>query len=171
MGKTKTLKGTTAEDWRAHSIEFRYKGKSYNVPIKSNFVLDDLSVGEIKDFLNEIPGRLSYWKSFQVGLERELAGMEEDYEIWFQKAYMAVDADHAKKTEVWKKSQVMLDNVKEYRTRRAAIRDLQDINKKVSVITTGYNTQTWTLREIARLTHGEMSNIELRGRGNLSDFK
>lgn len=167
----KTLKGTTIEEWRAHKIEFKYKGKSYNVPIKSNFVLDDLSVGEIKDFLNEIPGRLSYWKSFQVSLEREIENMDEDYELWFQKAYMDVDTEYPKKTEVWKKSRVMLDNVKEYRTRRAAMRDLRDINKKVTVITTGYNTQTWTLREIARLTHGEMSNIELRGRGSLSDIK
>ena len=167
----KTLKGTTIEEWRAHIIEFKYKGKSYNVPIRNNFALDDLSVGEIKDFLNEIPGRLSYWKSFQVKLEREIENMDEDYEIWFQKAYMDVDADHGRKTEGWKKSKVMLDNVKEYRVRRAAMRDLRDINKKITVITTGYNTQTWTLREIARLTHGEMSNIELRGKGSLSDFK
>ena len=52
----KTLVGTTAEDWRAHVVEFRYKGKSYNAPIEDNLVLSDLSVGEIKDHLNGIPG-------------------------------------------------------------------------------------------------------------------
>jgi len=167
----KTLKGTTAEDWLAHKVEFRYNDKDYSVPIKSNLVLDDLSVGEIKDYLNEIPGRLSYWKSFLIPVERELVKLEEEYEIWFQKVYMDVDAEYGKKTEGWKKSRVMLDNVDEYRTRRAAIHDLRDINKKVNVIITGYNTQTWTLREIARLTYGELSNIEIRGRGNLSDIK
>jgi hypothetical protein len=58
MAKTKTLKGTTAEEWRSHVIEFRYKGKAYNAPIENNLVLSDLSVTEIKDHLNELPGRL-----------------------------------------------------------------------------------------------------------------
>jgi len=167
----KTLAGTTAEDWRAHVVEFRYKGKSYNAPIEGNLYLTELSVGEIKDHLNELPGRLSYWKSFQVQVEREIADMEDDYEQWFQKAYMDVDVEYGKRTEGWKKSKVMLDNAEEYRKRRGAIRDIQDVNKKINVLVTGYNTQTWTLREIARLTHGEMSNIELRGKGNLSDIR
>jgi len=167
----KTLAGTTAEDWRAHVVEFRYKGKSYNAPIEGNLYLTELSVGEIKDHLNELPGRLSYWKSFQVQVEREIADMEDDYEQWFQRAYMDVDVEYGKRTEGWKKSKVMLDNAEEYRKRRGAIRDIQDVNKKINVLVTGYNTQTWTLREIARLTHGEMSNIELRGKGNLSDIR
>lgn len=167
----KTLKGTTAEDWRAHVIEFRYKGKQYNAPVEGNLILADLSVGEIKDHLNEVPGRLSYWKSFQVQVERELAELEEDFEIWQQTAYMDVDAEYGKKTEGWKKSKVMLENSEEWRKRRTAIRDLQDVNKKISVLTSGYNTMTWTLREIARLTGIEMSNIELRGKGSLSDIR
>jgi len=173
MAKKKTLKGTTAEDWRAHVVEFRYKGKSYNVPIENNLVLGDLSVGEVKDHLNEIPGRLSYWKSFQVQVEREIAEMEDDYEAWFQRLYMDVDAEYEgrKKSEGWKKSKVMLENADEYRKRRMVARDLQDINKKISVLTGGYNTMTWTLREVARLTYMEMSNIEIRGRGSLSEIR
>jgi hypothetical protein len=128
-------------------------------------------VGEIKEHLNEIPGRLSYWKSFQVHVEREIATMEDDYELWFQQAYMNVDAEYGKKTEGWKKSKVLLENTDDYRLYRAAIRDLQDINKKINVLVTGYNTMTWTLREIARLTYAEMSNIELRGSGSLSNIK
>jgi len=166
---TKTLKGTTAEEWRSHRVIFRYKGKGYNVPIERNLVLKELSVVEIKDHLNEIPGRLSYWKDLQIQVEREIVDIEDDFEQWFQICYMDVDAEDQRKTEGWKKSKVMLDNAEEYRTRRAAIHDLQDVNKKISVLVTGYNTQTWTLREVARLTHAEMSNIELRGKGTLSE--
>lgn len=166
----KSLKGKTVEDWRAHSVEFRYKGKQFNVPIEGNFSLNELSVVEIKNYLNDLPGRLSYWKSMQVQVEREVADMEDDFEQWFQKQYMGLDEQYSKKTEGFKKAKVMLDNPDQYRTRRAAIRDLQDVNKKINVVVTGYNTQTWTLREIARLTHAEMSNIELRGRGSLSDL-
>lgn len=167
----KSLKGTTAEEWRSHRVEFTYKGKSYNAPIEDNLVLSDLSVTEIKGHLNELPARLSYWKSLQVQVEREIADLEDDFEAWFQRSYMDVDREFEKKTEGWKKSKVMLENAEEYRTRRSAVRDLQDVNKKLGVLVTGYNTMTWTLREIARLTHAEMSNIELRGRGTLSGME
>jgi hypothetical protein len=167
----KSMAGTTAAEWRAHTVEFRYKGKQYNAPIESNLVLNDLSVGEIKDHLNEVPGRLSYWSDMKIVVEREIADLEENFELWFQERYMEVDAEYGKRTEGWKKSKVMLENVDQYRTRRGAIRDLQDVAKKIGVLTSGYNTQTWTLREIARLTYQEMGNIELRGRGSLSDIK
>jgi len=165
-----SLKGATIEEWRSHVVEFKYKGKAYNAPIDNNFTLPDLSVDEVKDHLNEIPGRMSYWKSFQVQVERELADLDEDFEIWFQTCYMGLDVEYSKNTETWKKSKVMLDNSVEYRTRKAAIRDLQDVNKKIAVLVSGYNAQTWTLREIARLTYAEMSNIEVRGRGSLSNL-
>lgn len=164
----KTLKGTTVEEWRSYKVTFKYKGKAYNAPIENNLFLPDLSSGEIKDHLNEIPGRLSYWKALQVQVEREVMDMEDDFEQWSQQCYMDIDVDYGKKTEGWKKSKVMLENAEEYRTRRSAIRDLQDVNKKISVLVTGYNTMTWTLREIARLTYMEMSNIELKGKGSLS---
>jgi len=163
-----SLKGITKEDWRSHVVEFRYRGKDYRAPIEDNLVLKDLSVDEVKKHLNEIPGRLSYWKSFQVTLEREIADQEEEYEIWYQTQYMAISLDNDKKTEGWKKSKVLLDNTKEYRVRKAALRDMHDINSKVNVLVTGYNTMTWTLREIARLTVAELSNIEIRGKGTLS---
>lgn len=173
MAKKKTLSGTEASDWLGHKVEFRYKGKAYTSPIEGNLVLNDMSVGEIKKHLNEVPGRYSYWKSFAVQVEREIFDLEEDFEMWFQKAYMEIDTEFAglKKTESWKKSKVMLDNADNYRTRRAAIRDLRDAASQIGALTAGYNTMAWTLREIARLTYGEMTNIELRGRGNLSDIK
>lgn len=166
----KSLSGTTVEEWRSHTIEFRYKGKAYNSVIQGNLVLEDLSVDEVKEHLNEVPGRLSYWKSLQVQVEREIADLEEDFEQWFLTQYMALDVEYGKNTETWKKNKVMLDNASEYREKKAAIRDLQDVNKKISVLTTGYNTMTWTLREIARLTYIEMSNIELRGKGTLAKY-
>ena len=166
----KSLKGTTAEEWRAHEVKFTYKGKQYNVPIESNLVLNDLSVDEIKDHLNEVPGRLSYWSSFQIQVSRKMVDLETDFEVWFHECYMDVDAEYPKKTEGWKKAKVMLDNSDEYRTMQKALRDLQDVGKRIAVLTAGYNTQTWTLREIARLTQAEMSNIELHGKGNLSDI-
>jgi hypothetical protein len=104
-------------------------------------------------------------------LEREIEEMEEDFEVWFQKLYMDIDAEYPKKTEGWKKSKVLLENADEYRNQKKKLRDVKDVNKKISVIVSSYNTMTWTLREIARLTYAEMSNIEIRGRGTLAGMQ
>jgi hypothetical protein len=66
---------------------------------------------------------------------------------------------------------VLLENVKEYKEWRGEIKDLEDVSKKIGVLTTGYNTMVWTLREIARITYQEMGNIEAHGRASLADLK
>jgi hypothetical protein len=170
MAKAKSVVKRSDEEWKTHVVTFTYNEKAYKVPVKKNLILDDLSVGEIKDYLNELPGRLSYWKSFQVQIAREIANMDMDFERWFQTKYMELDVEYGKKTEGWKKSRIMLDNAEQYRKRRKAILDLKDVHQKVDVIVSGYNTMTWTLREVARLTYAEMSNIELRGKGDLSEY-
>lgn len=152
------------------TIEFTYKGKDFSVPIEASLMLNDMSVDEIKEHLNEIPARQSYWKAMQVTLEREIADMEEDFEVWYQNRYMDIDEEHAKRTEKWKAGKVMLENVDEWKKKKSALRDLQDVNKKVAVLVSGYNTMTWTLREIARLTHAEISNLSAQPRSkNLAD--
>jgi hypothetical protein len=164
----KSLKGIENID-----ITFTYKGKKYFAPVVDSMFLKDMSVGEIKDNLNEIPARASYWKTFLVSLERSIEEKEEDFEIWFQQKYMDVDTEYGKKTEGFKKSKVMLENVDEYRKMKSGLRDLKDITKKINILVSGYNTKTWTLREIARLTYAEISGLSassLKSKGSLSDF-
>ena len=154
-------------------IEFDYKGKHFKVPVVNSMFLKDMSVTEIKDGLNEIPARLSYWKTFAIALEREIEDAKEEYDIWFQKSYMDVDTEYPKKTEGWKKSRVMLDNQEEYREKKRFLRDLSDVAKKIDILVSGYNTKVWTLREIAKLTHAEIGSISgsvLKGGGSLADL-
>lgn len=147
------------KNWDEESVEFEYKGRKFSTPIATSMMLDDLSVDEIKDALNEIPARHSYWKALQVTIEREIADLEEDFEVWYQTAYMEIDDENSKRTEKWKSGKVMLENVDEWKKRKKEIRDLHDVNKKVAVLVNGYNTMVWTMREIARLTHAEISNL------------
>jgi len=154
-------------------IEFTYKGKKYSAPVVDSMFLDDMSVDEIKQGLNELPARISYWKTFLIPLEREIEEGEEDFELWFQEKYMDVDTEFGKKTEGFKKSKVMLENASEYRAKKAALRDLKDITKKVNILVSGYNTKVWTLREIARLTDSEIRNLSassLKGSGSLAEL-
>jgi hypothetical protein len=170
--KGKSLSDVHIEDWREKEVSFRYKGKTYSVSTDDNLVLKTLSVSEIKNHLNSLPAKFAYWKDFQVQVERELSEAVEEYEVWFNEMYMDVDREFEKKTEGWKKSRVALDNLQEYRSRKAVLRDLEDVNKKIGVLVSSYNTMTWTLREVARLTGIEMSNLDIpiRGKGSLSDF-
>lgn len=158
------------DSWKEHSISFELNGKEYSVPLEDNLALNDLSVEDQKQHLNELPARLSYWKSLAVGIEREIQDKDDDFEAWFQARYMEVDDEYGKKTEGWKKSRVMLDNAAEYRKRKAEIRDLRDVASKINVLVTGYNTMTWTLREIAKLTYAEISNLDVSGKKSLADL-
>lgn len=169
MGKS--MKGQTADEWKQKEIIFQYGGKTYRSKIESNLVLKDLSPTEIKNHLNELPAKYAYWKAFQVKVERELADLKDEYELWFVEKLIAIDNEVGKsKSEGLKKNMVLLENVKEYKAWRLKIKDLEDINKKIGVLTTGFNTMVWTLREIARLTYGEMSNIEAHGKRSLADL-
>lgn len=179
MPRTKSLKGssvqkrTTVAMDSGKNIEFDYKGKHFEIPVVESMFLKDLSVVEIKDSLNELPARISYWRTFAIDLDREIEEAKEVLDIWFQQAYMDIDTEYPKKTEGWKKSRVMLENADEYREKKRDLRALTDIAKKIDILVNGYNTKVWTLREIARLTHAEISNISgsvLKGGGSLSDL-
>ena len=159
-------------DWKQNTIKFVYDDKKYKVVPYKFLVLQDMSPTEIREYLNEVPARYAYWKAFQVHVERELADLKDEYEIWFIKKLLAVDDEIGKaKSDTLKKNMVVLDNVKEYREWQRKIRDLEDTSKKVGVITTGFNTLTWTLQSIAKLTCAEMSNIEAHGKSSLADIR
>jgi hypothetical protein len=159
----KSLDGTSSRDWLKHRVQFNYLGKDYDVPIADNMYIKDLTPDEIKKYLNETPAKFSYWKSILVDLERQITDLEEDFEIWFQTKYMEVHDKEPKTTEKYKTGRVMLNNSEAYRTKKAILNDLKDIAKKIGVIIGGYTTLTWTLREVARMTTAELSNLEPHG--------
>ena len=164
----KTLRGIDPTN-----LEFDYKGKHFSVPVVDSLVLDDMSTDEIKKTLDEIPARLAYWKAMQVSLEREIEEAQEDFDLWFNEKYMEVDKEDPKKTEGWKKTKVMLEYPVDFRKQKKKLRDLQDTNKKINVLTSGYNNQIWTLREIARLTTAEIASLSsssLKSSGSLADL-
>lgn len=168
MAKSLSSSSGSYEPLDTHKIQFEYKGNKYSAPIENNLVMKRISTAEIKKHLNELPGKLAYWGDFKIQIEMEVEQAEADFDEWYQKAYMDVDAEDPKKTEGWKKSKVALDNATEYRSKKKDISSLKSILMKVGVLLSGYNNQVWTLREIARITTAEMSNIEITGKGSLS---
>lgn len=155
-------------------VEFDYKGKHYSSAIVKNLVSRDMSVDEIKQDLDMLAACHAYWKTLVVPLEDDIEILEEDFDIWFEGKYLDTEVGYPKKSAGWIKSKVMLDNVKEYKVKKQAIRELKRMSKKIYIIINGYNNRIWTLREIARLTHAELSNLSsssLKSHGSLADFK
>jgi len=158
------------DDWKQEVISFAYRGRNYKAKIEGHLVLDDMSLVEIKDRLNEIPGKFAFWKNLQVAVDRELEDLGEDYNLWFARKYQDIMEVGKKLTETAIKNLVLLNNAVEYRLKRLAIKDLRDISSKIGVLTKAYDMQSWTLRAIANLTAQEIGNIEARGKRSLKDL-
>ena len=154
------------------TISFEFREQQYSAETLESLSLANLSVDEIKEHLNELPARIAYWNALLITVERSLVDLQDDYEFWSQQKYMDVDEGNPKRTEGWKRSRVMLDHSTEYRGWQKRLRDLRDVQAKLRLLISGYNNQVWTLREIARLTHAEISNLSTspRGSGSLSDI-
>ena len=168
-GKPTTVK-PAADDWKQEVISFAYRGRKYRAKIAGHLVLNDMSLVEIKDRLNDIPGKFAFWKSLQVTVDREIEDLQEEYGLWFATKYQAIMMESKTKlTETAIKNMVLLDNSEAYRKKRLKIKDTSDISSKIGVLTKAYDMQSWTLREIANLTGKEMGNIEAHGKRSLKD--
>jgi len=171
------LAGTTKKKktWKDNNVSFRYKGKVFKCRIKGQLVLKTMSLQEVKDHLNELPGRFAYWKSLQVDIEMELDAAQEAYDVWYAGMYVKAkdallkSADGSKvPTEGAIKNKVMLGATSGYRAQQTTLRDLRQVIAKIGVISKAFDHQIWTLRSIATLTGQEMNNIEIHGKsGNV----
>jgi len=158
--------------WKDEIISFVYGGRKFSARIIGHLVLRDMSLVEIKDRLNDIPGKFAYWKSVKVTVDREITDLDEEYAIWFAGKYQQVvdDMQGKKPTEGYIKNMVLLDNSDEYRKLRTEIKDLKDVSSKIEILTKSYDMQQWTLRSIANLTATEMGNIEAHGKRSLKEL-
>lgn len=165
MGKSKKSLDVSSE-----TIEFEYDGQTYSKSIGGGLILADLSIGEIKDQLNQIPGNVSYWNALLSQIEIEIEDAEQEFESWYANKYLEVDQSDTKGTEGKKKNRIVVDSYEEYTKHQAKIRQLKDVRGKVKSIVKGYDIQAWTLRSISNLAESEMSNIDAKGRRSLDDI-
>ena len=163
----KTVKGTKKEDWKEGIVEFSFGGVDYAMKV-AKLNLKNLTPLEVKENLNTIPAKFAYWSTIKNDIEQTIESVNEDFNVWMAEMYE--DLEGEKKTENWKKNQVILRNVDEYKEWKSKLNALHYANKQVDVIVKSYNIMTWTLREIARVIYAELSNIEATGSGSLNKF-
>ncbi len=173
MAEKKAATKTKQKGWVDEDVSFKYGARTYRQKIKGRLVLNELSVEEIKKNLNEIPGKFAYWKSLQVHVELELEALKEEFDIWNAGKYNAASEKFDKKpTETAITNRIILDNVDQFRKRRTAMRELENVVKLIGVITKSFDYQVWTLGRVAGLTAQEMNNLEPRvvGKGNIRNM-
>lgn len=163
----KTLKNTNKEDWKDGVVEFSFEGVDYAVEV-AKLTIKNLTPLEVKEKLNTIPAKFAYWSSLKNKAEQKLDSISEDFNMWMAEKYDDLDAE--KKTENWKKNQIILQNVGEYKDWKEVIRNLKYVVNQLGTIVSAYNTMTWTLREIAKVMYAELLNVEATGSGSLKDF-
>lgn len=157
-------------------VSFTFGGREFEEQIEGSFILDELSVTEIKERLNVLPGRFAYWKRVLVRIELTLEDFEERMTHWQAEKYMEVDSapeTPSKATEAWKKQAVLLNNAEEWKRRSKEIRDLKDAKGSAEAIVKALEMQSNTLRQIARVTEAELYKTlhpqPVRGVGNLAE--
>lgn len=169
--KKSPVDGKPDDDWKDTVVSFEYGGREYRERIRGRLVLNDMSLQEVKDRLNDIPGKFAFWKSLQVTVEREIEEAEEAYEIWHASKYQEIISNETKKlTETAIKNMIVLDNAVEYRELRSRIRELREIVDRIGVLTKAFDMQSWSLRSIATLAVSELGTIEAHGKRSLDEF-
>lgn len=172
--KKKTAKASSG-NWETKTFAIEYHGKTYKADIKGDLVLKTLTAEEIKDKLNELPGRFAFWKSIQESLILEIEEAEEAYDVWYAEAYEAAsDSFDKKPTETAIKNRVMMTNTDEFRERQQHIRSLRQTAADTKTLVSAYENQIWTLRSIASLVEAELRTVEAdiiraKGKRNLND--
>lgn len=166
MAKTKEKTEARVDGWKTKTISFNYKGRKYEERIRGKLVLIEMSLGEIKDHLNTLPGKFTFYKALMGDAVLEKDRAQGKYDLWqaekYEDAKFAVE--DKKPTETAIKNRIMLDNTAEYRRLKSVQLELDFMLSQISAIVDGYNMQSWTLRSIANLTAQELANIEVHGK-------
>lgn len=178
-GKKKSLLDTKEpldkRPLREQVLSFEFRGREFREKISPELVLKDLSVLEIKEKLNDLPGRFAYWKSMLEAVEIEIERQQEMYSKWHAQKYAEVsenaEGGKNKPTETALKNRIILENEEEYAEFSDSIRELKEIRGQLKSIVDACNMQSWTLRAVESLTTAELSNLEpkAKGRGRLGD--
>lgn len=156
-------------------ISFSFGGREYQEEIEGELTLQDLSVEEVKQRLNEVTGKFAYWSRLLVRIKTLLDEAEEDLLIWNASKYLEVDKTApAKATETWKKQAVLMDHASEYKEYTRKIRDLKEAKGSAEVLVESLEMQSSNLRGVLRVMEAEIykaiSPASVKGRGSLEDF-
>jgi hypothetical protein len=89
---------------------------------------------QVMKAMNQASSRLFYFGRCRTGIKEQLAALEEDFELWFDKMKIEFEDETSEKA---KERKARLENEDEYRKRKAEIRSLNFMRSQADL---AYNT-------------------------------
>lgn len=140
-------------------IEFTYNGTTHKLNVDDSFRMREFTPDDLKTRLGEVSADIAYWSAIQISVKREFEEVKDNYDQWYQTAYLTVSRNNPKSTENWKKAYIATEYSVDYLKWQGIIREYEEVRSKLGVITTAYNNQLWALRELGKIIISELHSI------------
>ncbi len=154
-------------------IQFTWAGDTYSEDIEENLTLSELTPDATKEALNRAVGRYALYSGILVRVKRRVRTEEDTFQLWEAARYTEVDREEPKKTEGWKKSQVVLRNEAEWKQRRKKLHDLTALSEVVRSLVTSFDRQLDAMKVMLAFARSEvyvsLQGDEVVGHGRLGE--
>lgn len=151
-------------------IEFTFEKNQYAENLEEELELSEMTPGEIMDALNKAPSKFAYWSSVLADIMDRRRKFDLSYELWYAGCYSTVEEGNEKKTEGWKKNEILLQFANEYTKKMSIKIQFSHVQDKCKILIDSFGKQIGTLQSI-----GALKRLELRAilsesaTGNLED--
>ena len=149
MGKT----GKNLGELSGESIEFTFEGQQHSDLLPQ---LSEITTDQIRTALNKAPAKYGYWSSMLADVNAKIRAANAEYDFWYAEVYSAIDQEEPKKTEGWKKNQIILMHTVDWKKRMKRLSELHLVKDKVETLVKSYEMQSRTLQTVAGLIRAEM---------------
>ena len=136
-------------------VEFDYDGDHF-VDTDSNLSVEELTPEAVRGALNRAPAKYAYWAGILAKINDELRKQEDSFEFWKAPKYKSISEENPKATETYKNTQVMLDNIKEFKLKKQELNELTFAAAKCGILVKAYEMQSRTLQSVGSLFRTEM---------------
>ncbi len=136
-------------------VSFMFEDKQYR-DTDSSLRLTELTTEQVRIALNRAPAKYAYWAVVAAKIARHMTSLKDDYDFWYSSKYAAVDESYPKRTETFKKTQIVVGNSKQYKALRKQLAEVQFALDQANTLVKAYELQSRTLQTVGSLLKAEM---------------
>tara|TARA_Y100000310_G_C20348074_1_gene652959 strand:+ start:64 stop:543 length:480 start_codon:yes stop_codon:yes gene_type:complete len=156
-----------------HIIQFSWGGNTFSEPVEDNLLLSELTPDAVREALNKAVGRYALYSGIMVRVRRKLRSEEDAFTVWEAARYTEVDRQEPKRTEGWKKAQLILLNQEEWQLKRKRVHDLSALSELVRSLVSSFDRQIDAMKTVLSYARSEvyatMQGDEVVGHGRLGE--
>lgn len=146
------------KDINKEVVKFSWQGEDYEERIE-NYNLKNISIMEIKEALNKVSGKYTYWASKVAEVAKSFEGLQLAYDIWYAKTYLGVSKNNSKATEKMKNNVILVEQEEDVRSKLSQLHDITHVLGKLKAIVKGYEIQYKTLQSLSAIHRHEIEQL------------